>query len=198
MTPAPPASVPIGQFALGVVLRAERGDLSALLVPEGVPCEAVARSLADELSPTHGLSVALVALSERVVPELRAAPQDVLVVYEREPAAASLWRSLDGDRSLLPRGRSIVFVLPMPTYERLEREAPNLASWLGAAVSRVDPDAAALTDEEREQLLLRLRTKHRMSDAEVVARAAAGDAPAEPDVALWLVLLGRGDLVALP
>jgi len=190
-----PALVPIGQFALGVALRAERGDFSALLVSDGVPCEALARSLADEIDPTHGLSVALVALSELVIPDLRAAQQNVLVVYERAPAAASLWRSLDSDRSLLPRGRSIVFVLPMSSYAHLEREAPNLASWFGAAVSLVDPDADALTAEERERLLQRLRAKFDLSDDEFVARVAQGTAPDEPDVALWLVLLGRGDLL---
>jgi hypothetical protein len=195
VTSALPALVPVGQFALGVALRAERGDLSALLVSDGIACEAVARSLAGEIDPTHGLSVALVALSERVIPDLRAARQDVLVVYEQAAVTAALWHSLDSDRSLLPRGRSIVFVLPVSSYARLEREAPNLASWFGAAVSLVDPDADALTAEERERLLQRLREKFALSDEDLVARAVQGTAPDEPDVALWLVLLGRGDLL---
>lgn len=195
MTSTLPALVPVGQFALGVALRAERGDLSALLVSDGIACEGVARALAGEIDPTHGLSVALVALSERVIPDLRTAQQDVLVVYERAPAPAALWRSLDSDRSLFPRGRSIVFVLPVSSYAHLEREAPNLASWFGAAVSLVDPDADALTAEERERLLQGLRAKFQLSDGELVAHMAEGTAPDEPDVALWLVLLGRGDLL---
>jgi hypothetical protein len=40
-----------------------------------------------------------------------------------------------------------------------------------------------------------LTTHYRLSDTQVIERAANGDLPADPEFVEWLILLGRSELV---
>jgi hypothetical protein len=52
-----------------------------------------------------------------------------------------------------------------------------------------------LTDEEKERRLVALRAWSGLSDAEMLAAVERGEIRLEPEHAVWLVLLGRGDLL---
>lgn len=74
--------------------------------------------------------------------------------------------------------------------------SPHLASWLTSSVSFLDPNFEGLSEAERAERLSGLRTEMGLTDTEVVERAATGSLARDPLFAEWLVLLGRGDLLA--
>lgn len=195
MNDARPVLVSIGEFALGVSVRLGTRDWSALLVPNSVPREPVARTLVQEIKLHAEVDVALVELSEGFLARLLELKVPVVVAFEGAPLARKFWTSLDLDRSVLPHGRVVALTLSESSFVELEREAPNLASWMGANVSSAAIDTDTLSEDERERVLAGLREKFKMSDAEMLMYAAAGRAPDEPDIALWLVLLGKGELL---
>lgn len=93
--------------------------------------------------------------------------------------------------------RAVTFVMPMRLTDllALQDHAPNLSSWLGGRVWRLDESSAALSDHEIDERLGRLRDWSGRSDKEVLAMAREGTLPAEPEFAEWLVLLGQGGLL---
>ncbi len=190
-----PGALSLGEFAMGVALRFGTRDWSVLLVTEASRCETVARQLADEIEAQVEVLPVIAEVAESLIEVLRHENRPVVVGYQGARALDAVWSSLDLDRSRLPAAQSVMLVLTPAAFDQLERRAPNLASWLGATVSLADLDAGLLTDDERAMMLEGFRTKFAMTDEELLKAAAEGRAPAEPEVATWLVLLGRGDLL---
>lgn len=196
MSDTSPAPQPIGEFALAVSLRGEGRHWAALLAPDGALCAAIASELVVELTPIVGdATMATVVITAGLLDELTALPARVVVAVEAHEASPPSWSALDRDRSRLPTSQRVVLVLTEGAFDRLQREAPNLASWLGGNVAATDLDADLLTGDEREEILPRLRAKFALTDEQVLALARRGEAPAEPEIAMWLVLLGHGELV---
>ena len=73
--------------------------------------------------------------------------------------------------------------------------APNVASWIGGSAWELE-GPQGLAPAERESRLQALRAWARLTDEDVVHLAEAGNLPQEPEYAEWLILLGRGDLLA--
>jgi hypothetical protein len=105
------------------------------------------------------------------------------------------WRHIDHSRSRLARTGCIVLVLAEQDVHRMFRGAPNLVSWVGAAVWSYDDAIPVLSEDEKEARLRVLRDWSGLSDAEVIERAERDVLPRDPEYAEWLVLLDRGDLV---
>lgn len=105
------------------------------------------------------------------------------------------WGQVDRSRSRLARTGCIVLVLSAQDVQRMFRGAPNLASWIGAAVWSFDDAIPILGEGEKEARLQALRAWSKLSDAEVIERAERDALPMDPEYAEWLVLLDRGDLV---
>lgn len=119
-------------------------------------------------------------------------PKDVALLPLPADVIGPVSRSLDYARARLsghPRG---VIVTSESGLQALAAEAPNLWSWLGPQVWRLDPLAGQLDVEAR---LASLRQGTGLTDAEVVERAEAGTLTPDPVFAEWLVLLGRGELL---
>jgi hypothetical protein len=90
-------------------------------------------------------------------------------------------------------GQAPVVVVGRPTdLDRFASLAPHVWSWIGPEVWRLDDDAGRFDATER---LESFRASTGLTDQQVVARAEAGQLPADPTWAEWLALLGRGDLV---
>jgi hypothetical protein len=119
-------------------------------------------------------------------------PNDVVLVFNTEALDAAARQKLDSARTLFEGGPRVVFVMSEPALAALARDAPHLWSWVGARVFSVDPKSGRLDVQAR---LASLREGTGLTDDEVVRRAQAGELPADPVYAEWLLLLDRGDLI---
>ena len=156
----------------------------------------VASQLVEEI---EGLGDAAVAAAPASSPdglpaELSGRPEPILVLSGMDGWTVSDWRRLDVLRDALPRTHVVMLVLSANAWSHLTSEAPHLASWVSGAWA-VDTEGQRLSEEDRAMRLVALREQYGWEDEAVVAMATAGTLPAEPDLAEWLVLLGRGDLV---
>lgn len=119
--------------------------------------------------------------------------EDALLV-EAEAFQEEDWRLLDRRRSDLARDGVTVFLIDASSLEALMRGAPNLASWMGGNAFAREAEEAS-DDGWRSQRLDALRAWSGLTDEAMLAEAAAGTLPRDPEYAEWLVLLGRGDLL---
>lgn len=169
-----------------------------LLLDEGVDANPVADEIASECSvlvpqlTQHRLRVAdsLPALIDACTTGERA-----LVIALADGIDNAALGQIDEARSALLRADAGVILLPDRDLERFAREAPNLTSVLAVRTFTWGPDPGLLDQDTQEVMLAGFRERSGMSDAQLIAEAEAGTAPAEPYVAEWLVLLGRGDLL---
>lgn len=190
-----PRAIGIGEMALRVLARP--GAWFALLTSEPEVAHAAER-LAEEITMLGGTEPARVDATRgatALASASREAGAKSFITFGFEAFSDDEWRHLDMLRSQLVRDEPVVLVLSTRAFDRLMRNAPNLASVLGGAVSTLDPSADQLTSEEKEQRLQALRAWSGLSDHAMIARVERGDLPLEPEHAEWLVLLGRGDLL---
>jgi hypothetical protein len=182
----------------------------SLVVAEEPRIETTTEELREELAyllEDDGVGSARV-LAERqsgpaLVEELaRMGPEDVALLPLPLETIVSVSRSLDYWRGRLvghPRG---VIVTSEASVQVLAAEAPNFWSWVGPRVWNLDPGAGRLDLDlavgrlDPEARLASLRQGMALSEAEMLRRAEAGTLEPDPVYAEWLVLLGRGDLLA--
>jgi hypothetical protein len=119
-------------------------------------------------------------------------PNDVVLVFNNEALDVPARQRLDSARTAFEGGPRVVLVMSEPALIALARDAPHLWSWVGPRVFSVDPSIGKLDVQAR---LASLRDGTGLTDAEVVQRAQAGELPADPVYAEWLLLLDRGDLI---
>lgn len=192
-----PRTLGLGEVALRIAARPGRGGWCVLLVPNG-RSEVTADALMEELS---ALRVGMLATVRRPVDasELARRSQEannaVLLVSGLEGFSEDEWRHMDLLRSQFQREAGVVLIMEATAAERLQREAPNLMSWIGSSVWALALDAESLSREEREVRLQALRQWAELTDQQVLDLAARGRLPADPAYAEWLVLLDRGDLL---
>lgn len=106
------------------------------------------------------------------------------------------WRKFDAERSKLDRSAvGGALLLSERAVYKLYTSAPNITSWLGARVYKLEQDTEYLTEGEREERLQSFRVEYGFSDAEVIEMANAKSLPSEPHFGEWLILLGREDLL---
>lgn len=163
-------------------------------------------SLAEEIESTFGLFEIHVRTIQVATASLAA-----LLDGEEEPERVVILSGLesltDQDLEFLDLRRTqLTTVFPMLVIctsteglQHLARRAPNLLSFLADTTSTwVDSRDDEGAQAYRESELARLRETWGLSDAEVVERAESSTLPpelrAEPDIYLWLALLGRGHL----
>lgn len=195
----PLRSIGAGELALRLVAHRGHGDWSALVVhpPAGEDPPTAAAKLAEEIAAIGGVRVAHVQAPGDVLAfatELRKADGPAVVTGVDGWSEAE-WRHLDEIRSRLLRDERTVLVLSKAAFERLVAAAPNLGSFIPSAWAYV-PDAEGLSEEDRERRLAALREWSGMTDEEMLERRKLGRLPPDPEFSLWLILLGRGDLLA--
>jgi hypothetical protein len=137
------------------------------------------------LDASEGIDAIVRHLMER-------SPKDVVLVFNNEALDVAARQRLDSARTSLEGGPRVVFVMSEPALTALARDAPHLWSWVGPRVFSVDPASGRLDVQAR---LASLREGTGLTDDEIVRRAQAGELPADPVYAEWLLLLDRGDLL---
>ena len=101
---------------------------------------------------------------------------------------------LDALRSALERSAPAVLVFPTPALSELIDVAPHFSNWAAGRFMCIEDDRT-LDQETREQRIVSLRTRYGLDDQRFVAAVERGAIAMDADVAEWLVLLDRGDLV---
>lgn len=140
-----PASA--GRFAYDVAFRAEGGDWSALVIPEEVSCVEVASDVVEQLELFTKKPVK--RLDDPTLAQLWGSLIDgegAILVLVVGNWSENRWKKLDFFRSRLAHAQSLVFILSAPSFEKLVRTAPNLASFLDATTSLHDPSDSAASE----------------------------------------------------
>lgn len=183
----------VAEFAL----RAATQPGWSVLIVAPEHAHAAICALRDELRDLEERTIESVTAGtpEDLVRGLQTSNDRTIVVSGLDAYTEGDWAHIDLLRSRLARGGSTILVLSPAAASRLSESAPNLSSWLGSTVWRVDLGADILSPVETEQRLTALRESIGLSDAKVLDRAERGDLPGDPEFAEWLILLGRGDLV---
>jgi hypothetical protein len=96
-------------------------------------------------------------------------------------------------RALREELREMVLVCTNAGAARLRAHAPNVWSWIGGRCFRLRANDGIMNVAER---LESLRARYGWDDAELARRVEAGEVPLDPILAEWLILSGRGDLIA--
>jgi len=114
-----------------------------------------------------------------------------------ESWADSDYADLDRLRAAVRAAWPVLIWIASPrAIERLVHLAPNFASFFQPSIGIWWNKG--LTPEEAEVHLRELRARWGQSDEEVIALAATGQLQQDVDHHLWLILLGRGDLIDHP
>jgi hypothetical protein len=185
--------IPLWELAARVV--SGQGRIAVAVVPRNANIPGFSAELGDELAALSGAEVRLVvASSARAIEDTISS--GVLAVIATDSLSAAQWRALDHARSRLNPLANVVLVADVDAAKRMTVEAPGLSSWLGGSVYLAGTQEDELSDTVREERLVGLRNRYSMTDPEAIRSAERGDAPSDPEFAVWLVLLGRADLVA--
>ena len=130
--------------------------------------------------------------STEVIQNIEPHPRDkIILVTGIEDLVRGELEALDLKRNAL-LGRTLLFCTNREGLKRLASHAPNIYSWFAGQCLQFDAAEGVMNVQER---LESLRNHYRLSDADVVERAVAGQLPPEPAFVEWLTLLGRGDLL---
>jgi hypothetical protein len=188
------ATSELGEFAFRV-LESAGPNAWLVLVSDG-PLDEVARMLSAEISTLDGETATIEAVTSGADLEglVRKHPDGIAIVTGVNGFTDADWHRVDLNRTRLQRTGTTVLVLDPAAVEQLENTAPNLASWIGGSIWRLEK-ARPLDDALVEQRLVALRRWSGLEDREVVRRAESGALPPDPEYAEWLTLLGRGELL---
>jgi hypothetical protein len=127
-----------------------------------------------------------------LIPE-RTALDEVAICELPSLSAGELVRWEMARTSILDRFPRLLLVSSEDAIRHLARAAPN---FFAVGLASLRPiDSGELSDLEREAILEGFRRRHEMSDAELLRLAEAGAADLDPERRVWLVLLGREDLL---
>ena len=193
-----PRLLALAEFALRVVARPGRGDWLVLIAPE-TGIKEIAVRLKAEIEVLGDCLVEYIEAPEgarTLVRSVRGTERrKAILLSGTEHFSEEEWRHLDLLRNLLGREGIVVLVATARSVEKLASNAPNLASWIGGSIWRVDTGSEFLSKEERATRLKSLRRWAKMDDNEVLRRAQDRTLPKEPEFEEWLVLLGRADLI---
>jgi hypothetical protein len=133
-----------------------------------------------------------VSWSDLLIPE-RSALDEVAICELPSLSAVDLVRMELARTSILERFPRLLLVSSEDAIRHLARSAPN---FFAVGLASLRPiETGELSDSEREAVLEGFRRRHAMSDAELVRLAEEGKADLDPERRVWLVLLGREDLL---
>jgi hypothetical protein len=187
-------AISLSELALRIqVLRDTAAYLGYVAAQDSA--EDVIAELTEEVSalaPTVRVARLAVTHGDELVDSVALRSEEI-VLLDVTALAGDDWSTVDRRRSDLAHRGVVVFIVTEVGFEALMRHAPNLASWLSGEVFAVAHDEAAT--DLCAQRLAALRVWGGCSDEEVVAKAAAGSLPRDPEYAEWLILLGRADLL---
>jgi hypothetical protein len=122
-------------------------------------------------------------------------PSKMAVLVEVGNWAADLHADLERLRALIrARWTRLLWFATAEQAAALIHQAPNFASFLLPDIARFSE--GNMDDATRQAHLTVLQARYGMTNAEVITQATQGALPGDADHHTWLILLGRGDLIA--
>jgi hypothetical protein len=156
-------------------------------------------ALREELQTQLGVPMRVIEAAGRSIEDLlqmlRDPPDDIVLVKGLDLWSDGEFESLDVMRSALTRPGIVLLWARLSGLVRLFQRAPNLRSWIGGNVVRIEEDRGFMTSEEVHARLEALSKHFGFTDEQVVTRAKNKSLPPDPEFVEWLILLGRADLV---
>jgi hypothetical protein len=127
--------------------------------------------------------------------ELSKNSSDQTIVFKMsENLGENDWKQLDACRTKLMRTTPGVLAIKESKLLDLISYAPHFASWVGCQIWKVRA-VSELSESDRESRLISLRQHFSLSDEDLITKINSDELLIDPDIAEWLVLLGRGDLI---
>lgn len=159
--------------------------------------EQVISELLDELNAAElpNRRIRVVEDKDSWIAQMLAAPLDIVILDGFEHWSEKDWQEADYLRSRLSRPGPQVWILQLNCVNDLVRFAPNLASFIGGNVFAVDPEVGLLPKAEIATRLDQYRNHYGMTDEVLVEKASTRVLAWEPELAEWLTLIGRGELI---
>lgn len=186
---------PAGSAEIALRLHAGLGAHAVVLVSNEREAADAAASLAVDMAALANLSTKRVAgtsIEALVTREHGDGVEPVTLVTDTEALTIEDWQRIDGLRSRLP---TCVWIVAPTTFSKIQRHAPNLASWFGDALAWA-ANTDHLTDAERQLRIAALERWAGFGSATLIEKSSAGALPDEPEYREWLLLVDRGDLLA--
>jgi hypothetical protein len=162
------------------------------------PNEEIQSDLTGELSAILGRPVRVLPLPqpvEELSESLHQPSDDVVVLLGSSTIEPGEWSRMDMNRSRLEREGPVILWLSPEQVSQMSQYAPNIKSYVGGSVFRLTRDESTIDEAERQRRLEELSGHYGWTNQELISRASARALPPEPEIAEWLVLLGRGDLI---
>jgi hypothetical protein len=184
----------VGPAAIAERIALDHNLWAAITFRRGELSDGLARIVGElEVADTPRRYVIVAASnSTEVIQNIVLHPHDTVVfVTGVEDLAREELEALDRKRNALLE-RTLLVCTNQEGLRNLALHAPNIYSWFAGQCFQFDVAEGVMNVQER---LESLRNHYRLSDTEVVERAAAGRLPPEPAFVEWLTLLGRGDLL---
>ena len=169
--------------------------LSLAVLVDGSSLEQFSHELGKDISEFVGLPADVVEVSTATEFErhVTAGPRVLRVSPSFDEGE---WKALDRARSRLEPRAAVVLVVDQATAGHLGAWAPNLASWLATSVYRAKA-TDAMSEVERSDRLNEFQRKYGITNEQAIERAERRQPPSEePDFSVWLVLLGRPELIS--
>jgi hypothetical protein len=160
--------------------------------------EEIQWELTAELSAILERPVRVIPLSvpiEELSHSLHEPSDDVAVLMGSRTIEPREWSAMDMDRNRLEREGPVILWLSADQVSQMSQYAPNIKSYVGGSIFRLTRDDSSIDETERQRRLEELSGHYGWTNQEVISRASADSLPPEPEIAEWLVLLGRGDLI---
>lgn len=177
------------------------GNIWIALITQSDQLESTIEDFQDTLDIFNECETGLISAKEGVfslVNQIEENPESYLLLYNFESWEKQDWKTFDGFRSRLDRGKKGgCLILTEQSSRLMLHNAPNFVSWLGARIYPFLKDAEMLTPEECDRRLEALQNHFNQSDEEIIQLAKNRQLPSEPEFAEWLILLDRGDLLEL-
>ncbi len=133
--------------------------------------------------------------TSKISQTLREPAADTVILTGFGVFTPAIWREWDLGRSRLERPGAIILWLTSATLSEFCANAPNIRGFVGGSIFRLSQSGSAMTDSEISERIRELESHYQMSSDQMIERAAKGELSAEPQIAEWLILLGRGDLI---
>jgi hypothetical protein len=73
--------------------------------------------------------------------------------------------------------------MPLRDISRLLKNAPNLLSWIGGNIFRLEDDASEMSDTDKKARLRELSDHYDLTDEQVIEKAESGMLPPDPEFA---------------
>ncbi|MBL9005078.1 MAG: hypothetical protein JNJ46_12575 [Myxococcales bacterium] len=187
-----------GEFVTQLGENGKEDAWFILVLPDSTDEQSAAVRLAEEIHDTLGLPTAFVNGTpgpEELVIRLHQAGTKAALIYGAKAYIDAEWRHLDLLRKQLEGGGIKALLLTASAAEQMQRFAPHLSSFVGAAIWQLNEEADYLAPEEVAERLSVLRSTWQKDDDAILEMAKAKTLPPDPEFAQWLLLLGRGDLL---